>query len=150
MSALRAPASPGTRPAAAPRRAPLTSLPGGAADRGRRLDAVRAPLQATSGVPFLVLCALILAGALLAALLLNTSMARGSYDAARLQAEVGRVAQDVQGKQEQLRAAEASLAERAAQLGMVPAEELTMISVEERATVGIDEGDAKAGSAGTP
>ncbi|MCK9795539.1 hypothetical protein M1843_17480 [Isoptericola sp. 4D.3] len=150
MSALRAPATPGTRPAAAPRRAPLTSLPGGAADRGRRLDAVRAPLQATSGVPFLVLCALILAGALLAALLLNTSMARGSYDAARLQAEVGRVAQDVQGKQEQLRAAEASLAERAAQLGMVPAEELTMISVEERATVGIDEGDAKAGSAGTP
>jgi len=141
MSALRAPASPGTRPAAAPRRAPLTSLPGGAADRGRRLDAVRAPLQATSGVPFLVLCAVILAGALLTALLLNTSMARGSYEASRLQAEVGQVAQDVQTQQEKLRAAEASLAERATKLGMVPAEDPTMISVEKRAKVGI--GDAE-------
>ncbi|MGW8565795.1 hypothetical protein [Isoptericola sp. NPDC055881] len=149
MSALRAPVAPGTRPGTAPRRAPLTSLPGGAADRGRRLDAVRAPLQATSGVPFLVLCALILAGALLAVLLLNTSMARGSYEAARLQAEVGRVAQDVQGKQEDLRAAEASLADRATKLGMVPAEDPTMISIEKRATVGIGEGDAKAGTAGT-
>jgi len=142
MSALRAPATPGTRPAPG-RRAPLTSLPGGAADRGRRLDAVRAPLQATSGVPFLVLCALVLAGALLAALLLNTSMARGSYEAARLQAEVGRVAQDVQTSQEQLRAAEASLADRATKLGMVPAEDPTMISVEQRAKVGIGETGAK-------
>lgn len=141
MSALRAPATPGTRPAAAPRRAPLTPLPGGAADRGRRLDAVRAPLQATSGVPFLVLCAVILAGALLAALLLNTSMARGSYEASRLQAEVGQVAQDVQTQQEKLRAAESSLAERATKLGMVPAEDPTMISVEKRAKVGI--GDAE-------
>ncbi|SKC79442.1 hypothetical protein [Krasilnikoviella flava] len=144
MSALRAPASPGTRPAAAPRRAPLTSLPGGAADRGRRLDAVRAPLQATSGVPFLVLCAVILAGALLAALLLNTSMARGSYEASRLQAEVGHVAQDVQSHQEKLRAAEASLAERATRLGMVPAEDPTMISIEKRAKVGVGEADAGA------
>ena len=137
MSALRAPATHGTRPAAATRRAPLTPLQGGAADRGRRLDAVRAPLQATSGVPFLVLCAVILAGALLAALLLNTSMARGSYEASRLQAEVGQVAQDVQTQQEKLRAAESSLAERATKLGMVPAEDPTMISVEKRAKVGI-------------
>jgi len=149
MSALRATAAPRTRPAGPGRRAPLTPLPGGAGDRGRRLDAVRAPLQATSGVPFLVLCAVVLAVALLAALLLNTSMARGSYESARLQAEVGRVAQDVQTSQEELRAAEASLAERATKLGMVPAEDPTMISVEKRAKVGIGESDAK-GDQGAP
>lgn len=137
MSALRAPATPGTRTGASPRRAPLTALDGGA---GRRFDVVRAPLQATSGVPFLVLCALILAGALLAALLLNTSMARGSYEAAALQREVGQVAQDVQAKQAELRAAENSLADRARAMGMVPAEDPTMISVGSRSVVGVGAG----------
>jgi outer membrane murein-binding lipoprotein Lpp len=137
MSALRAPAIPGTRGGAAPRRSPLTALDGGA---GRRFDVVRAPLQATSGVPFLVLCAVILAGALLAALLLNTAMARGSYEEARLQREVGQVAQDVQAKQAELRAAENSLAGRARSLGMVPAEDLTMISVGERDLVDVGPG----------
>lgn len=130
MSALRAPAvAPDRRAPARPRRAPLTALPGGAGDSGRRLDVVRAPLQSASGVPFYVLCASILAAALLAALLLNTTMARGSYEMARLQKEVGQVAQDVQERQAELRAAEASLDERARQMGMVPAENPTMISV---------------------
>lgn len=130
MSALRAPAvAPDRRTPARPRRAPLTALPGGARDAGRRLDVVRAPLQSASGVPFYVLCASILAAALLAALLLNTTMARGSYEMARLQKEVGQVAQDVQERQAELRAAEASLADRARQMGMVPAEDPTMFSV---------------------
>ncbi len=130
MSALRAPAvAPDRRTTSArPRRAPLTALPGGAAD-GRRLDVVRAPLQSASGVPFYVLCASILALALLAALVLNTTMARGSYEMARLQKEVGQVAQDVQERQAELRAAEASLPELAEQMGMVPAENPTMVSV---------------------
>jgi hypothetical protein len=129
MSALRAPTvAPDRRTTSArPRRAPLTALPGGAGER--RLDVVRAPLQSASGVPFYVLCASILALALLAALLLNTTMARGSYEMARLQKEVGQVAQDVQERQAELRAAEASLADRARQMGMVPAENPTMISV---------------------
>ncbi|MCA5893153.1 hypothetical protein LEP48_07255 [Isoptericola sp. NEAU-Y5] len=138
MSALRAPAATPSPRTTAPRRAPLTPLAGGA-ERGRRLDAVRAPLQATSGAPFLVLCAVILAGALLAALLLNTTMARGSYESASLQRQVARVAEDVQAKQAQLRAAEASLDDRARALGMVPAENPTMISVEKRSTVGTDQ-----------
>ncbi|ANC30546.1 hypothetical protein [Isoptericola dokdonensis] len=127
MSALRAPAVlPARRGEPTPRRAPLRALDGGA---GRRLDAVRAPLQATSGVPFMVLCALVLAGALLAALLLNTHMARGSYEMSRLQREAGLVAQDVQEVQADLRSAEASLPDQAARLGMVPAEDVTMFSV---------------------
>ncbi|AEG44052.1 hypothetical protein [Isoptericola variabilis] len=131
MSALRAPAvAPDRRTTTTrPRRAPLTALPGGAAERGRRLDVVRAPLQSASGVPFYVLCASILAAALLAALLLNTTMARGSYEMARLQKEVGQVAQDVQERQAELRAAQASLPQRAQQMGMVPAENPTMFSV---------------------
>ena len=140
MSALRAPATiPERRGDPTPRRAPLTAVEGGA---GRRLDAVRAPLQATSGVPFMVLCALVLVGALLAALLLNTTMARGSYEMSRLQREVGLVAQDVQEVQAELRSAESSLAEEANRLGMVPAEDMTMLSV--------TEGEVVAGTAEKP
>src|SRR5690606_9240506 len=121
MSALRAPATfPERRGEPTPRRAPLTAVEGGA---GRRLDAVRAPLQAASGLPFMVLCALVLVGALLGALLLNTAMARGSYEMSRLQREVGLVAQDVQEVQAELREAESSLPQQANRLGMVPAED---------------------------
>jgi outer membrane murein-binding lipoprotein Lpp len=143
MSALRAPAVAPDRSttSARPRRAPLTALPGGAGERGRRLDVVRAPLQSASGIPFYVLCAAILAGALLAALLLNTTMARGSYEMARLQKEVGQVAQDVQDVEAQLRAAEASLPERARQMGMVPAENPTMISVATGEVVAAPQGE---------
>ena len=144
MSALRAPAVAPRRPAAAPgavpagpsRRTPLTALPGGAFERRRRLDVVRAPLQATSSVPFFVLCGFVLLAALLGALVLNVTMARGSYELARLQRDVGQVAQDVQTKQAALRAAEASLPEHARRLGMVPAENPTMFSVATGQVVG--------------
>jgi outer membrane murein-binding lipoprotein Lpp len=145
MSALRAPAVAPDRSttSARPRRAPLTALPGGAGERGRRLDVVRAPLQSASGIPFYVLCAAILAGALLVALLLNTTMARGSYEMARLQKEVGQVAQDVQDVEAQLRAAEASLPDRARQMGMVPAENPTMISVATGEVVAAPQGETQ-------
>ncbi|WP_418277218.1 hypothetical protein ACNHYB_04620 [Isoptericola jiangsuensis] len=133
MSALRAPAVvPARRGDPTPRRAPLRAVQGGA---GRRLDAVRAPLQATSGVPFMVLCALVLTGALLGALLLNTQMARGSYEMSGLRKEVGLVAQDVQEVRAELRQAEASLGEQAERLGMSPAAEITMLSAADRAVV---------------
>ncbi|MCF4123323.1 hypothetical protein L1785_20350 [Antribacter sp. KLBMP9083] len=111
------------------RRTPLTAITGGAAYRRGRFDAVRAPLHSTSGVPFLVLCATILLGALLAVLVLNTTLARGSYEMSQLQRDVGRTAQDVQGLQEGVRQAEAQLDDKARRLGMVPAENPTMISV---------------------
>ncbi|PZR55439.1 hypothetical protein DNL40_03545 [Xylanimonas oleitrophica] len=130
MSALRAPAvAPARRNVPAPRRAPLTALPGGRADGGRRFDAVRAPLQARSGVPFLIVCATVLVTALLAALVLNTTMARGSYDLARLQREVNQASQDVQTKQAELSAAQNTLDQRARQMGMVPADNPDMLDV---------------------
>jgi len=140
MSALRATtAVPQRRGEPAPRRPPLRALEGGA---GRRFDAVRAPLQATSGVPFLVMCALVLVGALLGALLLNTSMARGSYEMSGLQRDAGLVAQDVQELRAELRAAQAGLPAEAERLGMVPADDVTMLSV-------VD-GQVVPGRAGTP
>jgi hypothetical protein len=133
MSALRAPAVvPSRRGDPTPRRAPLRAVQGGA---GRRLDAVRAPLQATSGVPFMLLCGLVLVAALLGALLLNTQMARGSYEMSSLRKDVGLVAQDVQEVRAELRHAEATLGEQAERLGMIPAEEITMLDVTDRAVV---------------
>jgi hypothetical protein len=79
-------------------------------------------------MPFLAICGGLLAVALLLALVLNTTMARGSYEQARLQRDVAQVAQDVQSKQAELRAAEASLPDRARDLGMVPAEDPTILS----------------------
>lgn len=123
-----APHRPLSRPAS--RRPSLTAIPGGAGQNGRRFDAVRAPLHARSKVPFLMLCATILLGALVTALVLNTTLARGSYEMARLQSDVGRTAQDVQGLQEDIALAETDLAATARSYGMVPAENPTMLSVE--------------------
>lgn len=131
MSAMSAAPARTARPAELPRtrRAPLTAVSGGATRRGNRLDAVRAPLRAKSRVPFFVLCATLMVGSLVAVLVLNTTLARGSYEMSQLRGEVAQTAQDVQGLQEDLSAAETGLADKAHSLGMVPAENPTMISV---------------------
>lgn len=132
MSATTAATARAARPAELPRtrRAPLTAISGGAGQRGRRLDAVRAPLHAKSRVPFLVLCATLMIGSLVAVLVLNTTLARGSYEMSKLQSEVAQTAQDVQVLQEDLSAAEANLDDKARSLGMIPAENPTMVSIE--------------------
>ena len=135
MSADAAPARTTAVPTRSPSRPadsrpPLRAIPGGAGRPARRFDAVRAPLRARSKVPFLVLCATILIGALVAALVLNTALARGSYELARLQSEVGRTAQDVQVLREDIAQAEADLPRTARSYGMVPAESPTLLSVE--------------------
>ena len=128
MSALRAPAYAPSRPATPSKRARLTAIDGGRVE-GRRLAAVRAPLQARTATPFLVLCGALLAAALLAVLVLNTTMAYGSYEMTRLQGESNRLAQDIQIKQQSLQAAENDLQRRAARLGMVPNEGTTLLDV---------------------
>ncbi|WP_129783297.1 hypothetical protein [Promicromonospora panici] len=130
MSATTA-ATARARPAELPRtrRAPLTAISGGAGQRGRRLDVVRAPLHSKSRVPFLVLCATLMIVSLVAVLVLNTTLARGSYEMSQLQGEVAQTAQDVQGLQEDLSAAQTDLPARARSLGMVPAENPTMVSI---------------------
>ncbi|MFI9488314.1 hypothetical protein ACIG47_18155 [Promicromonospora sp. NPDC052451] len=131
MSAVNAATARAARPVEQPRtrRAPLTAISGGAAQRGRRLDIVRAPLHAKSRVPFFVLCATLMIVSLVAVLVLNTTLARGSYEMAQLQSDVAQTAQDVQGLQEDLRAAETGLPDKARSLGMVPAENPTMVSI---------------------
>ncbi|GAB2454808.1 hypothetical protein [Xylanimonas ulmi] len=129
MSALRAPATVPSRPAAPSRGTRLTALPGGRVESRRRFAAVRAPLQARSGVPFLALCGAVLAAALLAVLVLNTTMARGSYEMAGLQGQLVRTSQDVQTKQESLRTAERTLKDRATGLGMVPSDSASFLDI---------------------
>ena len=131
MSATNAATARAVRPAELPRtrRAPLTAISGGAAQRGRRLDVVRAPLHAKSRVPVFLLCATLMIGSRVAVLVLNTTHARGSYEMSQLQGDVAQTAQDVQVLEENLSAAETDLPDKARSLGMVPAENPTMVSV---------------------
>jgi hypothetical protein len=73
-------------------------------------------------MPFILACMAILAGALLSALLLNTSMASSAYAKYDLSNKLGQLNQDALGKQADLdaKASPAQLAAAAAQLGMVP------------------------------
>lgn len=87
-----------------------------------RLRVVRAPAHARTRVPFVVLCMAILVGALLGALVLNTTMAQGEYERYALQTRLAQSAQSQQqmrGDLEEL-AAPAQLAAAAGALGMVP------------------------------
>ncbi|WP_265523330.1 hypothetical protein [Oerskovia flava] len=140
-SAAAARPVPTTEPA---RRATLTPLPGGVSERASRprLHAVRAPLQSPSRIPFLVACMSILAAALLGALLLNTTMAHGSYEMSTLRWEVGQVAQDTQSLATQVRQAETGLPDRARSLGMVPSEELVMLRLSDGEVLGAAEAEA--------
>jgi hypothetical protein len=114
-SALRAAAQPSrTQPS---RPAPGTQ------DAPPRLRLVRAPQQARTRVPFVLMCMAVLGAALLSALLLNTSMADGAYEKYKLSNELGRLQQDekdlVAALDEQ--SSPAHLADAARGLGMVPA-----------------------------
>ncbi|HYQ76976.1 hypothetical protein [Cellulomonas sp.] len=115
MSAEQAVRAPRVRPApsAAPRSAPERP----------RLRLVRPPAQARTHVPFVVTCMAILAGALLAALLLNTQLAAGAYEQRSMDVELAQLARDEQSLSAELDAnkAPAKLAESATALGMVPA-----------------------------
>ncbi|MFC8921556.1 hypothetical protein [Cellulosimicrobium sp. NPDC057127] len=144
MSALRSTAAarplPRTaRPGAAPAPRPtLTALPGGATERAARsrLELVRAPLQARSRVPFLVVCMSVLGLALLCALLVNTTMAQNSYEMSNLRREVGQVRQDTQRLQAAVLDAEASLPDQARRLGMVESPAPSMVRLSDGAVVG--------------
>lgn len=87
-----------------------------------RLRIVRTPVQARTRVPFVVTCMALLAGSLVGALLLNTSMAQGEYERFALQSRLAESAQVQQQITTELRLAESSaqLAAAATQLGMVP------------------------------
>lgn len=88
-----------------------------------RLRVVRAPQQARTRVPFVLACMAVLAGALLAALLLNTQMAQSAYAQFDLSNQLGRLQQDQKELTAQLdaKSSPGEIAKAARGIGMVPA-----------------------------
>ncbi|MDM7856187.1 hypothetical protein [Cellulomonas alba] len=88
-----------------------------------RLRLVRAPQQARTRVPFVLACMAVLAGALLAALLLNTQMAQSAYVKYDLSNQLGRLQQDQKELTAQLdaKSSPSQIAKAARAIGMVPA-----------------------------
>ena len=86
-----------------------------------RIRLVPTPATSRSRVPFILLCITTLGVALVGVLLLNTTMAHGSYEQRGLQRELARLAQEEQALLAQLDAASSprELAEHAARMGMV-------------------------------
>jgi hypothetical protein len=84
-------------------------------------------------VPFAVLCVFIIVGALVSVLLLNITMASGAYEARDLLIETANLAERRADLLLQLNenAAPQNLADRAAALGMAPADEVGYIILED-------------------
>jgi len=124
MSAMPARA-PQIRPSAAPGWRP-------------RLRIVRAPAPARTRMPFIALCMSILGGALLGALMLNTSMAATAYEIHDSEIRLARLSETEQvlaARADQL-ASPAQLAARATAIGMVPAEGSSYIRLSDGTIVG--------------
>ncbi|HWJ84613.1 MAG TPA: hypothetical protein VNR62_04245 [Cellulomonas sp.] len=88
-----------------------------------RLRVVRAPAQARTRVPFVLVCMAVLAVALLSALLLNTQMAQAAYSLHDRTNELARLDQDQKDLVAVLdhKSSPEELAKAARKLGMVPA-----------------------------
>ncbi|MFC7405352.1 hypothetical protein [Georgenia alba] len=112
-----------------------------------RLEVVPSPAPSRSVVPFLLLCASILAGALLTALLLNTQMAATAYRIHDQEVALNRMNENEASLRAQVeRAGSPTTLEREAQaLGMVPAENVRFVHLEEGRILG---GDAAAATDG--
>jgi hypothetical protein len=111
-----------------------------------RLRLVRAPQQARTRVPFVLACMAVLAGALLAALLLNTQMAQSAYVKYDLANQLGRLQQDQKELTAQLdtKSSPGEIAKAARAIGMVPAPGTGWITLED-GTVRAAPNAAKAG-----
>lgn len=107
-------------------------------DAPARLRLVEAPHQARSRAPFVLTCIGLLAGALLGTLLLNTSMANGSYEARALQRELAaqaEVTDTLSARLDELQSPQA-LAERATGLGMVRVSEPPVLRLADQTIIG--------------
>lgn len=128
-------------PAHAPRTAPAPRTAGSRAAAWRpRLSVVPSPRPSRSLVPFLALCALVLAAALLGALVLNTQMAATAYEIHDRQIELNRLDEAEASLRAQVEVAgsPATLQRTAEELGMVPAEGMRFIQLADGAIVGIE------------
>lgn len=138
MSALPQSFSPAARPAYTATTAASAAAPARTRAISPRLRLVRAPQSTRTRVPFVLFCITILVGALLGALVLNTSMARGSYEAHALQIELAALARSEQALDTQLleNKAPGQLAASAGNLGMVPAPQLGYLRLADGAILG--------------
>jgi hypothetical protein len=120
-----------------PRPAPATTAPARTRS-GPRLRVVRAPEHARTRVPFVLLCIAVLAGALLGALVLNTSMASAAYDKHRMEIELAQLARTEQSLRTSLdaQASPPQLAESARALGMVQAPPSAYLRLADGAVLG--------------
>lgn len=117
---------------ALPLRAPSVPSPRPAGTTWRpRLKIVRAPANARSLLPFTALCLTILLGALIGALMLNTTMAATSYEIRDQQIQLARLSEREQDLTQQVErlAAPTQLAEAASDLGMERAEGSSYITL---------------------
>ena len=114
----------GGEAAPARQRPPAADSGGRRPGRGRPggRSGTRAGGRAGGRGPFAALVALLLAGGLVALLLLNTALNQGTFELTRLQQQTTRLTDQQQGLQQQIAAWSApdDLAARARQLGMVP------------------------------
>src|SRR5690625_1241276 len=102
------------------------------------LRVLPAPALSRSRVPFLLMCAALLGGALLIALFLNTAMAKGAYHAHDLEVQIARLAETEQALSEELStaASPSQLAIAAKDLGMIPAPRSAFIDLEDQQVLG--------------
>ncbi|WP_430867024.1 hypothetical protein [Demequina aurantiaca] len=114
------PSDPRGKPAQAPR-------------RREHLRAVAAPEQMRSMVPFAWVCVSIVLAAMASVLLLNTTMASGAYERRDLKIEIADLHQERSTLVTTLESNSSPqfLAKSAADMGMVPAETLGFVSLEE-------------------
>lgn len=103
-----------------------------------RLQVVRSPAPARSLVPYLLLCATILLGSLVAALLINTQMAVDAYEIFDSRTTLRQLeeAETALVQQVEQAGSPASLQRRAEELGMEPAERVDFISLREGTILG--------------
>ncbi len=101
--------------------------------RAAHLRAVTAPQQGRSLVPFALLCIGIVIASLAAVLLINIVMTEGAYERRDLKIEIAQLAQERDDLVMELEenAAPQQLAQRAAELGMVPADTLGFVSLQQ-------------------
>lgn len=123
--------------------APVRSAPRQAARRAatttpRQLKVVTAPETAGNGI-FLALCVLLLLGGFVGVLVLNTSMAQGSYTMRDLQQRSDELADTQDALRHQIDAVSGPgpLAQRARDLGMVPAETPAFLRLSDGKVLGV-------------
>ncbi len=100
-------------------------------------------VPASAGLPgnglFAALCRMLLAGGLVALLMLNTAMAEGSFTLHRLQATSGELAdtEDALTQAIDAQRSPANLAARAAKLGMVPVDSAAFLRLSDGKVLGV-------------